>query len=41
MIYQYVSDKEELLYLSVDAIVEHCLREVEKALANTKGPLNR
>jgi AcrR family transcriptional regulator len=41
MIYQYVSDKEELLYLSVDAIVEHFLREVEKALTNDKGPLER
>jgi len=41
MIYQYVSDKEELLYLSVYAVVEHCLRAVEEALASADGPLER
>jgi TetR/AcrR family transcriptional regulator, cholesterol catabolism regulator len=41
MIYQYVGDKEELLYLSVFAVVEHCLEEVEKALTVAKSPLDR
>jgi AcrR family transcriptional regulator len=41
MIYQYVSDKEELLYLSVNAVVEDCLSAVETARAHAKSPLER
>jgi len=41
MIYQYVGDKEELLYLSVFSIVEDHLREVAKALTDRKSPLER
>jgi TetR/AcrR family transcriptional regulator, cholesterol catabolism regulator len=41
MIYQYVSDKEELLYLSVNAVVEDCISAVEKARAQANGPLER
>lgn len=41
MIYQYVQDKEELLYLSVIEIIEHYLREIEVALADLDDPLER
>jgi TetR/AcrR family transcriptional regulator, cholesterol catabolism regulator len=41
MIYQYVGDKEELLYLSMFEVVEHHLREVAKAVGDAKSPLER
>jgi AcrR family transcriptional regulator len=41
MIYQYVSDKEELLYLSVNAVVEDCVEAIEKARTQANGPLER
>jgi AcrR family transcriptional regulator len=41
MIYQYVSDKEELLYLSVNAVVEDCVSAAENARAHAKNPLER
>jgi AcrR family transcriptional regulator len=41
MVYQYVSDKEELLYLSIIEIVEHHIREIGKALEGAHSPLER
>jgi AcrR family transcriptional regulator len=41
MIYQYVNDKEELLYLSVNAVVEDCVSAAESARAHAKSPFER
>lgn len=41
MIYQYVDDKEDLLYLSVIEVVEHYIREIAKALDGVEEPLQR
>ena len=41
MIYQYVSDKEELLYLSVNAVVEDCVSAAQNARAHAKSPFER
>jgi AcrR family transcriptional regulator len=41
MIYQYVRDKENLLYLAVLAIAEECLREAEVAVASAATPIER
>jgi AcrR family transcriptional regulator len=41
MIYQYVRDKEDLLYLSVIEVVEHYIREIAKALDGVEEPLQR
>jgi len=41
MIYQYVQDKEDLLYLSVMEVVEHYIREIGRALDGVEDPLQR
>ncbi|WP_342641734.1 TetR/AcrR family transcriptional regulator [Rhodoligotrophos ferricapiens] len=41
MIYQYVQDKEELLFLSVMGTIENYIREIEAALKGVDHPLER
>lgn len=41
MIYQYVSDKEDLLYLSVLGTLDGYIKEIETVLAGVDDPLQR
>src|SRR5688572_14475560 len=41
MIYQYVGDKEELLYLSVFEVVEQIVGEIQRSLTDVTDPLDR
>jgi TetR/AcrR family transcriptional regulator, cholesterol catabolism regulator len=41
MIYQYVGDKEELLYLSVFEVVEQIVKEIQSSLTDVNDPLDR
>ncbi len=41
MIYQYVQDKEDLLYMSIMGTIDNYIREIELALEGLEDPLER